>query len=1157
MVPTNLDTPPVGNKPLGALLIAQFFGAFNDNAWKIAVAQLAMLSAMAGTDARHAAPDAANQKATAICFVVFTLPMMLFSLPAGLLADRVSKRSVIVWMKVAEVALMAVGALALYLSPSAWLAPLILLGLMGFQSALFSPAKYGILPEILNHESLSKGNGLLEMWTFIAIVTGTAAGGLLMDLAGDHRWAIGAALTGLSLVGLLASLGIPRVPPARSEGGLADTVKSALSIMKSDRVLWLAVLGAAYYWGIASLIGQNVFIYAKSLTAGWAHEETFSAVPLGLLGVGVGAGSVLAGRLSGQKIEYGLIPLGALGMTPLILLMGLWAPGLPGTIVLLMLLGVCSGLVVVPLNAVLQWRSPPDRRGAVIALANVLTLAGVLVGSITGFVLAAYGFDARRIFIAGGILVLAGTLWAITLLPDVLLRLVLILLTHSVYRLKISGRPNVPDHGGALLVPNHVSFVDGLLILASLDRPVRFLVDSSCFEKWWLQPFMKSLGAIPISASGGLRGVLKALRQAGQYLDEGQVVCLFPEGQITRIGALLPFRRGLEKIVKGRSAPIIPVYLDQLWGSVFSFKGGRFVTKWPQKIPYPVSVSFGPPLPPDTPAWMIRQAVQDLSTQSWMARIPNRRPLHHTFIHAVRRGPRRFAFADETSPNVSALKALTGAIVIARTLRPRWANQDRVGILLPPSVVGALVNIAAAISGRTSVNLNYTAGKAAMTAALKQAKLTTVITSRAFLEKAKLALPEGLHPVFVEDLKRRQSSASRITAMLLALVAPPRLIERICGAHKHPDMDSELTIIFSSGSTGQPKGVVLTHANIDSNVEALAQVFPVRRSDKMLGILPMFHSFGFMTLWLAANHGVGVVFHYNPLDAEAVGRLVETHRITILVATPTFLQLYLRRCSPGSFGSLRIVFTGAEKLPTRLVEGFEQTFGIRPIEGYGTTECSPAVAVSTLDVRYGGIYQSGSRRGSVGLPLPGVSIRVVDPDTFEPLEINQPGLLLVKGPNVMRGYLGQDDLTAKVMRDGWYVTGDMAAIDEDGFIRITDRLSRFSKIGGEMVPHGRVEEALQEAAGLDLQAFAVTAIPDEKKGERLAVLHTYEPNKIPQLIEKLTQMGLPNLFIPRADHFVKVDALPILGTGKLDLREVKRRALESLASNAPQQKQPS
>jgi acyl-[acyl-carrier-protein]-phospholipid O-acyltransferase/long-chain-fatty-acid--[acyl-carrier-protein] ligase len=1135
-------------QPLRGLLIAQFFGAFNDNAWKLMVALLAIRAVAAEMGGAGPEFEAASQAETTRAFVVFTLPLMLVSLPAGVLADRLSKRSVIIGMKAVEVLLMGAGALTLFLRPAGGRLSLAVLGLMGAHSALFSPAKYGILPEILPHQDLSRGNGRLEMWTFLAIIAGTAAGGVLLDKAGPRTWLAALVLTGFAATGFLASWTVPRVLPARTTGGVANTVQSAWLAVREDRILRLAVLGSVFFWSVASLVGQDILVYAKTVLR---LSDAASGLPLAILAAGIGLGAVLAGRLSAEKVEYGLLPLGATGLALSMLALGILAPGTLGMHALMLPLGVAGGLLVVPLNALVQWRSPVGRRGAVIALSNTFTFGGILAGSLGAGALSRIGLSPSGILVVAAVATLAGTAWALWLLPDAFLRLVLVLLTHSFYRLKVVGRENVPTTGGALLVPNHVSLIDGLFLLASLDRPVRFLVDSLYYHQPLLRPFMSWLGAIPIAATGGPRVILRALRDAGRSLDGGEVVCIFPEGQMTRTGMLLPFRRGYERIVKSRQAAVVPVHLDRVWGSIFSFAGGRFITKIPDRIPYPVTVSFGPPMPPGVPAHEVRRAVQDLGEAAWALRRADRQPLHRTFVRSVRRHPFRFAFADATRPRVACLQALAGAIAVARALRPLWQEQHRVGILLPPSVAGALVNLAATLAGRASVNLNYTAGRAGMESAAKQAALRTVVTSRVFVERARLDLPQGVEPRWMEDVAASIGRGARLWALMLAILAPVRLVEWACGAIRRPTSDDEVTVIFSSGSTGEPKGVMLTHLNIDANVEAVAQVFPFEPRDRLLGILPFFHSFGYMaTLWLAANHGIGVVFHPTPLEAAAIGELIERHRVTYLIATPTFLQLYVRRCTPEQFGSLRVALTGAEKLPDRLAQAFEDRFGIRPIEGYGTTECAPVIAVSGPGFRAPGFYQPGARRGSVGQPVPGVSVRIVDPESFTPVSPGTPGMLLVKGPNVMLGYLGREDLTAQVMRDGWYITGDIGVMDEDGFLQITDRLSRFSKIGGEMVPHGRVEEALQEAAGSDAQVFAVTAIPDERKGERLAVLHTLDEAAVPGVLERVAARGLPNLFIPRRDHFVKVDRLPVLGTGKLDLRQVKRLAQERLAPAA-------
>ncbi|MGH7968995.1 MAG: AMP-binding protein, partial [Limisphaerales bacterium] len=439
--------------------------------------------------------------------------------------------------------------------------------------------------------------------------------------------------------------------------------------------------------------------------------------------------------------------------------------------------------------------------------------------------------------------------------------------------------------------------------------------------------------------------------------------------------------------------------------------------------------------------------MQELLAEAWQNRKARMRPLPIAFVNTARNHPFRFAMADAQNARVSFGAALVRSVFLARRLRKIWSGQRMVGLLLPPSVPGALVNHAALLLGKVPVNLNYTVSEEVLASCAKQCDLKTVVTSKVVLDRLKLKLP--CETVFLEDLvgasggaggplpaaapqtdeRRARSNApypvakfgppgfgERLAAFLIAWFVPDRWLQQLVGAERRTQLDDLATVIFSSGSTGDPKGVMLSHYNIGSNIEQLEQVFGLDRQDGLLGILPFFHSFGFTgTLCLPAVLGVGMVYYPNPLDAKSIGPLVRQHRITFLLATPTFLQLYLRGCSAEDFGSLRVVMTAAEKLPDRLAAAFEERFGIRPLEGYGCTECAPAVAVNTHDFRAAGFRQIGAKRGKIGHPLPGVSVKIVDPETREPLGIGQPGLMLVNGPNVMLGYLGKPEKTAEVL----------------------------------------------------------------------------------------------------------------------------------------------
>jgi acyl-[acyl-carrier-protein]-phospholipid O-acyltransferase/long-chain-fatty-acid--[acyl-carrier-protein] ligase len=722
----------------------------------------------------------------------------------------------------------------------------------------------------------------------------------------------------------------------------------------------------------------------------------------------------------------------------------------------------------------------------------------------------------------------------------------------------VVGRDNFPERTGALLVCNHMSFIDAALLVAATDRPIRFIMYQGIYDHPVVKPFAAIMKAIPISSEQHPREMIRSLQAATQALREDEIVCIFAEGQITRTGQLLPFRRGLERIMKDVDVPIIPVNLEGVWGSIFSFERGRFLWKLPRRMAHKITVSFGKPMPPRSTAIEVRAAVQDLHAEAFTRRKPYMQTLDRAFVATARRNRHRIMMADGNTPRLTFGGALTRAMYIARRLRSRIGEQRMIGMLLPPSVGGALTNYALMLLGRIPVNLNYTSSSELLASCAAQCDLDVVITSRAFVEKfPNLRIPA--RTVLLEDELGEPRTGEKLFALALSWLVPGALLRSVLGDSTRSDtavsespVDQIATVIFSSGSTGDPKGVMLSHFNIESNISQVSQLFMLGGRDKILGILPFFHSFGFMAgLWLPAVNGVGVVYHPNPLDAQAIGSLVAKYKVTFMVATPTFLQTYMRRCSPESFGSLEYVLVGAEKLQERVAVAFEDMFGIRPLEGYGCTECSPVVAVNGRDYRAPGFLQVAARRGRIGHPLPGVSVKVVDIDSGAPLPPGTPGMLLVKGPNVMCGYLNKPEKTAEVLRDGWYTTGDVAVMEEDGFLAITDRLSRFSKIGGEMVPHVRIEEKLQELDGSTDQVFAVTAVPDEKKGERIVVVTTLAEAKLDPIVEKLAGCDLPALWKPKAGQFVRVEALPVLGTGKLDLRAIKALAVSQTIQATP------
>ena len=1126
---------PQSSRGFWALIVTQFQGAFSDNALKwLAIFLITQAVTSAGE----------RDRLVMIVGGLFAVPFILFSMAGGFLADRFSKRRVILGVKVFEIfvmllALVSLAGHQLYLT-------IFCVFLMGVHSAIFGPSKYGLLPELLPEKKLSWGNGVLEFGTFIAIIAGTVAGGIFCKIFSTQPAWSGVILIALAFAGLGTGQCITKVPAAdpqkKFRANFVAELWTQVEIIRRDRPLWLALIGNTYFFFIAALIQFVIVIYAKDVLG--ISDSAQTSYLQAATAIGIGSGCLLAGFLSAGKIETGLIPLGAVGLTVCAALLGRTGISFVGVATNLSVLGFFGGFYIVPISAMLQYRPAPEGKGGVLAAANLISFVGIALASVVfGLLTTVLKLSPPQIFLVIAGLTLAATIYLLVLMPDALLRFGLWCLTHTIYRLRIVGRDHIPEKGGALFVCNHVSFADALLLLAATDRPVRFLMFKDFYEKPWVKPFAKIHKTIPVSSEQRPRELLTALKEASDAIRNGEVVCIFAEGQITRIGQLLPFRRGIEHIMKNVDAPIIPVALDGVLGGPASYRRGKFVHLLTSHVPHAVTVSFGAPLPPTTTPFAVREAVQELQVNAWQLRRARMKPLQRNFIQMAREHSHRFAFADATSGKISFGAALVKTIFLARRLEKVWLNQKMVGIYLPPSIPGALVNYAAFLCGKVPVNLNYTLSEPTLADTVKQCEIQTVISSRKFLEKIKLTPPGKI--IFLEDLAANPTLPEKISAFLLAKFVPAFLLERRFGSAR-VKMDDLATVIFSSGSTGEPKGVMLSHFNLIANIAQCGEVVALDESQRLLGILPFFHSFGFtVTLCLPFVLGTGVVYYPNPLDAKAVGAAVREHKVTVLLATATLLQIYLRGVAPEDFGSLTLVVTGAEKLPTPLAAAFEARFGIRPFEGYGCTECSPAVAVNTWDYRAAGFFQVGGKHGKIGQPVPGMCVRITEAENpwgGKILPPGEAGMMLVRGPNLMLGYLNDPAKTADVLRDGWYCTGDVAFLDEDGFLQITGRLNRFSKIGGEMVPHLKIEDTLAELAGSTEAMFVVVGVPDEKKGERLVVLHRLADAALAVVLEKFAACDLPNLWKPKAGDFYRVENFPMLGTGKLDMRGVKETA---------------
>ncbi|MBQ9787722.1 MAG: AMP-binding protein [Lentisphaeria bacterium] len=709
------------------------------------------------------------------------------------------------------------------------------------------------------------------------------------------------------------------------------------------------------------------------------------------------------------------------------------------------------------------------------------------------------------------------------------------------FRLRVIGKENMPYSGPILLVSNHVSLVDMLMIQAVVRQRVRFMVRTEVINFLPTRFLFWYLGVLSVPNFRHPKAMKKFFSEIQDRLRVGETICFFPEGAISGSGNLMRFRSGVQALIPPDiQVTVMPVRLGMIHGRLTGIYKNRLrfhrLTRWPVDF----SVAIGKPVDPNLSAFQLRQKISELGAIAETSPQPGERPIHTAFIYYAKRHLFGKVFYDATTETwFSNFKMLLLTIMLSKIIRKiDKGTSGYTGVLLPNTPIAAGVLLSVQCADRTPAIMNFSAGQQVALDSVHRAGVKTILTSRKFLDKLKWEATEDM--VLLEDIVPTISKKDKFIAMLMAIFLPPRTLVRNMAPLSCYNMFQQAALLFSSGSTGTPKAVMLTQRNINCDIQSFIRVVDWSTNDRVAGNLPIFHSFGFTVCFaLPATTGIPVAYAANPLDSSVIVRSVRDFKITILCATPTFLQKYMMKAKPEDFKTLRLCITGAEKLRTELAERYRNMTGRDIVEGFGCTELSPIVTINLNN----SIYTMGTKSdhpGSIGCPLPGIHARIVDIDSGVELPPGEDGRLQVRAGTVMKGYLGQPELTAQVIQNNYYDTGDIGHMDEDGYIYITGRASRFSKIGGEMVPHEGVEEAITKLLHSENREIAVAGRSDRLKGERLVIFHIVENLDAAAIIAGLREAGLPNIWIPKADDFVKVDHLPLLGSGKLDLLGLKK-----------------
>lgn len=1119
------------------LFLAQFLGAFGDNVLRGAIAVLAVYG-VSGEGALSGA------MISTLAAGAFTLPFLLLSATAGQLADRYDRTVIARIVKLAEIGLMAVASWGIVTADL----PVLIVALvgMGAHSTLFGPVKYGLLPDLLHPSELTAANGLVEAGTFVAILLGTIAGGSLALL---HPWAVPGMLGASAVLGLAASLFIPRAGNADPEvpvglNPLAVTVRVLRSVA-GDRASMRAIHGISVFWGVGAVVMAQFPSIARE-TLG--TDSGGATLLLAVFAIGVATGSVFAGLShrtpstadAGRAALAGLVAAmaGAVlplltpaapavePLSPLALLAQPWALPLLAD---LFVIAAAGGAFAVPLYALIQHRAAPGARARVIAAAYVVNALYMVAGSAVAAGMLALGASPLTVASVGGASMAVAVVMALAIDAQALMRAVFRALFRLAFRVEVRGAEHLSNlDGAAVVTPNHQSFLDGALLAAFLPG-MRFAVDTHIGKHPLVKPFLAIADHVTIDPTNPL-----GTRILARALADGDKVCVFPEGRITVTGSLMKINGGPGMLADKARCPVVPVSIEGAQRSVLSRMKGRLrLDLFPR-----ITITVLPPvMTPDVGGLVGKK--RRAALKSWLSRVMTEsvfaaRPRQETLMLALldarrKAGGREEAVQDGDFSTLSYRALAARALVLGRILTRGTQADEPVGVLLPTASPTAAVFFGLAAHGRPAAMLNFTAGHESVKAACRAAGVRRIVTSAQFIEKARLgALVEALaadHAIIhLEEVKRGLRLGDKLRA-LAALLAPERLLP------PQGTSDDIAAILFTSGSEGPPKGVALSHGNLLANMAQVASVVDFNRQDVVFNCLPVFHSFGLTGgMLLPILNGVKTVLYPNPRHVRLIPELVYQTNATVLFGTDFFLNAWARSADPYDYRSLRLVFAGAERLQDETRRVYTERLRVHLLEGYGTTETAPVIAVNT-PARF--------RPGSVGQALPGIETELVPVPG-----VDAGGRLRVRGPNVMKGYLHADRPgVIQPPQDGWHDTGDIVEIDADGFIRIVGRVKRFAKVAGEMIPLGLVEE-LASLADPDATHAAI-ALPDAKRGERIVLATTGATLTRDALVAAARTRGAPEIAIPR--DILRIDAVPLLGTGKTDYPAVTRFAAEAAA----------